>query len=134
VIEDGRIWIEALRAIPKETELTYDYQFEWQDEYDPEDLRYYACRCGSAKCRGTIIKVPAYLRSTVKKWLAGDDVPKPRKPKKRTAKKAGAKRSAKKATAKKRTAKKGTAKKAGARKSSAKKTGAKKAAKRKRAA
>ena len=79
VIDGGHIWINAIKAITPETELTYDYQFEWQDEYEPEDVRYYACRCGAAKCRGTIIKVPVYLRATAKKWLAGDDVRKPRK-------------------------------------------------------
>jgi hypothetical protein len=135
VIEDGHIWIEALRAIPKETELTYDYQFEWQDEYEPEDIRYYACRCGSAKCRGTIIKVPAYLRPTVKKWLAGDDVPKPRKPRKKTAKKAARKtrKAAKKTSARKSGAKKSSARKSSAKKSSAKKSGAKKSGAKKRA-
>lgn len=79
-IEDGHIYIKAIKAIAPETELTYDYRFEWQDEYEPEDIRYYACRCGSKKCRGTILKVPVYLRPTVRAWLAGDDVKKPRKP------------------------------------------------------
>ncbi len=83
VIEDGHIWINAITSIKPETELSYDYQFEWQNNYEPEDVRYYACRCGTAKCRGTILKVPVYLRPTVRKWLAGDDVPKPRKPRKK---------------------------------------------------
>ncbi|HYW31942.1 MAG TPA: SET domain-containing protein-lysine N-methyltransferase [Gemmatimonas sp.] len=99
VIEEGHIWIEAIKAIKPETELAYDYQFEWQDEYEPEDIRYYACRCGSAKCRGTILKVPAYLRTTVRKWLAGDDVAKPRKPR-RGAKKAVVRKVAKKSSKK----------------------------------
>ena len=80
VIEDGEIWIEAIKAIKPEEELLYDYQFEFDEQYDAEDIRYYSCRCGAATCRGTIIKVPAYLKSTVKKWLAGEDVPKPPKP------------------------------------------------------
>jgi SET domain-containing protein len=83
-IEDGHIWIDAIRTIRPEHELTYDYRFEWQDEYGPEDVRYYRCRCGTAKCRGTILLVPAYLRSTVRRWLAGDDVPRPAKPGRRT--------------------------------------------------
>lgn len=82
VIEKDRVWIKAIKAIQPETELVYDYRFEWQDEYEPEDIRYYACRCGSAKCRGTILMVPRYLKQTVRQWLAGEDVPKPRKPKK----------------------------------------------------
>ena len=88
-IEDGHIYIKAIKAIAPETELTYDYRFEWQDEYEPDDVRYYACRCGSKKCRGTILKVPVYLRPTVRAWLAGNDVKKPRKPtRKRAVKKA----------------------------------------------
>jgi uncharacterized protein len=103
VIDDGHIWIKATKAIQPETELVYDYRFEWQDEYEPEDVRYYACRCGSPKCRGTILRVPVYLRPTIKQWLAGNDVPKPRKPRKKTAKKSAkkaAKKSAKKVTRK----------------------------------
>ena len=82
VIEDGHIWIKAIKPISPETELVYDYRFEWQDEYEPEDVRYYACRCGAAKCRGTILRIPVYLRPTIKQWLAGNDVPLPKKPKK----------------------------------------------------
>lgn len=93
-IVNDRIWIKSIKAIQPETELVYDYRFEWQDEYEPEDVRYYACRCGTAKCRGTILMVPRYLKETVRKWLAGDDVPKPRKPRKKTA----AKRATKKAS------------------------------------
>jgi hypothetical protein len=80
VIEDDHIWIQAIKPIKAGDELLYDYQFDFDDEYEPEDIRYYACRCGSEKCRGTIIKVPTYLKSTVKKWLAGDDVRRPPKP------------------------------------------------------
>lgn len=82
-IEDGHIYIKAIKPIAPGTELVYDYRFEWQDEYEPEDVRYYACRCGSRKCRGTILRVPVYLRPTVKAWLAGDDVRKPAKPARR---------------------------------------------------
>ncbi len=98
-IEDGHIYIKALKAIAPGTELVYDYRFEWQDEYEPEDVRYYACRCGSKKCRGTILRVPVYLRPTIREWLAGNDVPLPKKPvkKKAAAKKAAAKKGAKQA-------------------------------------
>ena len=96
VIEDGEIWVEAIKSIAPETELVYDYRFEWDDAYDPDDVRYYACRCGSAKCRGTILRVPVYLRPTVKQWLAGNDVRKPRKPVRKSAVKKAAKKGAKK--------------------------------------
>lgn len=76
----GHIYIKAIKPIAAGTELVYDYRFDWQDEYEPEDVRYYACRCGSKKCRGTILMVPRYLKETVREWLAGNDVKKPAKP------------------------------------------------------
>jgi hypothetical protein len=99
VIDNGHIYIRAIKAIQPETELTYDYGFEWQDAFEPIDLRYYACRCGSKKCRGTIVKVPVYLRPTVREWLAGNDVPRPKKPV-RGAAKTGAKKTTRKAAKK----------------------------------
>jgi SET domain-containing protein len=52
----GHIWIEAMRNIPAGAELTYDYQYENDSDYTEDDLRFYACRCGAANCRGTIVK------------------------------------------------------------------------------
>jgi SET domain-containing protein len=101
VIEDDHIWIEALRTIRPNDEITYDYRYEWQDDYDADDIRYYKCRCGTAKCRGTIVRVPAYMRATVKKWLAGEDVPKPRKPRKKSSAKKKTSRKAKKTSTRK---------------------------------
>jgi uncharacterized protein len=56
VIDDGRIWIEAKKNIQPGVELTYDYQYERADDADEDLERFYACACGSAKCRGTILK------------------------------------------------------------------------------
>ncbi len=56
-VERGRIWIYSMKRIPKGAELTYDYQYDDDPEYTEKDLRFYACRCGSPKCRGTIVKV-----------------------------------------------------------------------------
>ncbi len=95
VIDDDRVWIQSIKPIAVETELVYDYRFEWDDSYDPEDVRYYACRCGSKKCRGTILRVPVYLRKTVKEWLAGNDVKRPRKPVKKGAAKTASKTASK---------------------------------------
>jgi SET domain-containing protein len=50
-----RIFIEAIKTIPAGTELVYDYQYERTDDHSPEDERFYKCRCGSPKCRGTIL-------------------------------------------------------------------------------
>jgi uncharacterized protein len=62
VITRGHIWIEAIKRIPAGTELVYDYQFEDDDEYTEEDLRFYGCACGSPKCRGTIVKTRKKLK------------------------------------------------------------------------
>jgi len=50
-----RIYIESIKTIPAGTELVYDYQYERTDDHSPEDERFYKCRCGSPKCRGTIL-------------------------------------------------------------------------------
>ncbi len=55
VIEDRRVFIEAIRAIKPGEELNYDYQIG-RDKDDPPDVDVvFACRCGSPKCRGTML-------------------------------------------------------------------------------
>jgi len=56
VWEDGRIYIEAVRHIRTGEELTYDYSFEHEGEITGRLREQYACCCGSANCRGTILK------------------------------------------------------------------------------
>jgi hypothetical protein len=56
VIEDGHIYIEAIRTIAPGEELAYDYAYEREGPLKLSWLDLYACRCGSPKCRGTIIK------------------------------------------------------------------------------
>ncbi len=55
VIEDGRIWIDALRTIAQGEELTYDYQYERVSGDDEADEKKYPCSCGATRCRGTIL-------------------------------------------------------------------------------
>jgi SET domain-containing protein len=56
-IPRGRIWIESLRLIKAGEEITYDYQYDMDKKYTDDDLfKTYACRCGAAKCRRTIVK------------------------------------------------------------------------------
>ena len=56
VIERGHIWIESTERIPAGAELSYDYQYEYLDEYTQADLEFYVCRCGAPNCRGTIVE------------------------------------------------------------------------------
>lgn len=55
-LENGHIYIEAIKSIPEGAELAYDYMLErggggtrreWENRYP--------CNCGSAKCRGTLL-------------------------------------------------------------------------------
>jgi SET domain-containing protein len=55
VIEDERVFIEALRTIAPGEELAYEYGLTWESTDDPEELANYACRCGAPTCRGTML-------------------------------------------------------------------------------
>lgn len=61
-IEGSHIWIDALRDIRRGEELAYDYEYDFLPGYTVEDLEFYGCRCGSPKCRGTIVDVPRNKR------------------------------------------------------------------------
>jgi SET domain-containing protein len=58
VIEDRRVYIEALRTIAAGEELTYDYQLQRGRWHAAEWESRYACRCGAATCRGTMLAPP----------------------------------------------------------------------------
>ena len=104
-VEKRRVYIEAIRDIESGTELTYDYQIQREDD-DPDNIDdVFACRCGFAKCRGTML------------W------PTERKPKRKKAKKKAKTAASRKTTATQRQAKTATRKKsktAGKKKTAAK--------------
>lgn len=53
-----RIFVEAIRTIQPGEELAYDYQIE-RDPEDPPDVdEIFACRCGAANCRGSMLVAP----------------------------------------------------------------------------
>ena len=53
---DGHVYITAIRDIPPGEELTYDYALELEEEPLPSWEHHYACRCGAARCRGTMLE------------------------------------------------------------------------------
>ena len=57
VWEDRRIFIQAERNIQPGVELCYDYAFEHDGPLSEDEKAFYYCRCGSKKCRGTILKL-----------------------------------------------------------------------------
>jgi len=62
VIEDARVFIEAIRRIAPGEELTYDYQIQREAD-DPSDIdAVFACRCGHPGCRGTMMWPPKRAR------------------------------------------------------------------------
>jgi hypothetical protein len=55
-IEGGRVFIDAIKPIKTGTELNYDYAYTRDGtETEEEETGLYGCRCGSKKCRGTIL-------------------------------------------------------------------------------
>jgi SET domain-containing protein len=69
-VEKGRVYIDAIKPIAKGEELGYDYQIGREKNDPPNVDEIYACRCGSAKCRGTMLwppKRPAARKRKAKK-------------------------------------------------------------------
>jgi len=62
LIEDRRVFVEAVRTIQPGEELTYDYQIG-RDRDDPPNVdEIYRCRCGAASCRGSMLWPPKRKR------------------------------------------------------------------------
>jgi len=83
VIQKSRVYIEAVRTIQPGEELGYDYEIGREPDDPPNVDEIFACRCGSPKCRGTML------------WPAKRPEPKAAAPKKPAAR-VSAKKSAKK--------------------------------------
>jgi SET domain-containing protein len=58
VIDDRRVFIEAVRTIQAGDELTYDYQIGRDKEDPPNVDDIFACRCGAGNCRGSMLWPP----------------------------------------------------------------------------
>jgi len=52
---DGRVFIKALADLSPGEELFYDYGLVIDERYTPKLKKEFACYCGSANCRGTML-------------------------------------------------------------------------------
>jgi SET domain-containing protein len=73
-----RIFIEALRTIQPGEELAYNYGIQ-RDDDDPADVDdIFACRCGAAECRGSMLEPKKKKRRRRKKPKAARNKSKPK--------------------------------------------------------
>jgi SET domain-containing protein len=54
-VDEGRVFIRALRNIAAGEELFYDYGLVIDEPHTPELLAQYPCWCGAKACRGTLL-------------------------------------------------------------------------------
>ena len=66
VIENRRVYIEAIRTIEPGEEMTYDYQIQREDDDPPGIEEVFACHCGFPQCRGTMLWPPDPPRKTAR--------------------------------------------------------------------
>ena len=149
--EDGRVFISALKNIPDGAELLYDYAYERTAEHTEADEQLYVCRCGSPKCRGTIMAPPKPVKRKKKGKQKDKTSKQDRKAEKKRLKAQAdgasvpgplpghveahaAKHAVKQANAKQANAKKAGQKKAGQKTAAGKKSGVKKSSARKASA
>jgi SET domain-containing protein len=65
-IAEKRVFIRAVRNIAPGDELGYDYEIG-RDKSDPPNVdEIYACRCGTVKCRGSMLWPPMKKKAKVK--------------------------------------------------------------------
>ena len=57
-VRDGRVFVVALRTIREGEELSYDYHLAYDGTQTEAVRRKFACRCGAASCRGTMLEPP----------------------------------------------------------------------------
>ena len=53
--EEGRVFIDAIRAIRPGEELSYDYSLVLEERHTPKLKREHPCYCGARNCRGTLL-------------------------------------------------------------------------------
>jgi SET domain-containing protein len=55
-VEEGRVYIDALRDISPGEELTYDYQLYLDEPHTAKAKRENPCHCGTRRCRKTLLR------------------------------------------------------------------------------
>lgn len=81
--EDGHVFIDAKKSIAPGTELSYDYRLTIDGKLTKAERAQYACRCGAAKCRGTLLhEKPKKAKKAKKAEKKKDAAKKDRKTKK----------------------------------------------------
>lgn len=55
IVDDGRVYIEAIRVIGADEELSYDYNLLLEERHTPKLKREHPCYCGKRGCRGTLL-------------------------------------------------------------------------------
>lgn len=91
VIEDRRVFVDAIRNIKLGEELTYDYQIGREKGDPPNVDEIYACRCGAKDCRGTMLWPPKKTVQRKRVKRAASAVKSSGRGKKKAAKKRGRK-------------------------------------------
>lgn len=55
VEDEGRIYIESIRAIKAGEELGYNYGITLEERHTPAEKKRWPCYCGAKNCRGTLL-------------------------------------------------------------------------------
>lgn len=62
-VQDGRVFIEAIKNVQPGVELTYDYCYKRDGRPSAQWAKLYPCYCGTPSCRGTMLRPRRTRRS-----------------------------------------------------------------------